>query len=147
MNKSGDKENLLKFFPQEIVKLLNDQELFGRMNDPTSPAYIKGPCGDEMEFYLVIEDNKITAVKYFTQGCDATRSCAAMTASLARGKIINEALSISSGEVIKKLKGFAGRPFALFNSGGKHFISRYCRLSLAIIERAIAGAVSVKAGF
>jgi nitrogen fixation NifU-like protein len=105
MNKAEDKENLLKFFPQEIVKLLNDSELFGRMNDPTSSAYIKGPCGDEMEFYLVIEENKITEVKYFTQGCDATKSCAAMTASLARGKTIKEALSISAGEVIQKLKG------------------------------------------
>jgi len=106
MNESEDKENLLKFFPQEIVKLINDQELFGRMNDPTSSAYIKGPCGDEMEFYLVIEENKITEVKYFTLGlCDATKSCAAMTASLAKGKTINEALSISAQDVIKKLKG------------------------------------------
>ena len=75
------------------------------MNDPTSSAYLKGPCGDEMEFYLVIEDNIITEIKYFTQGCDATRACAEMAAHLAYGKTIDEALSISAGEVIKNLKG------------------------------------------
>lgn len=88
-----------------IFKVPQEDEYFGRMNDPTSSAYIKGPCGDEMEFYLVIEENKIIEVKYFTQGCDATKSCAAMTASLAKGKTINEALSISAAEVIKRLKG------------------------------------------
>jgi nitrogen fixation NifU-like protein len=74
------------------------------MNDPTSSAHIKGPCGDEMEFYLVIENNKITDIKYFTQGCDTTKACAAMAAKLAYGKDIDEALSISAGDVIERLK-------------------------------------------
>ncbi|MFH1678080.1 MAG: iron-sulfur cluster assembly scaffold protein [Candidatus Omnitrophota bacterium] len=87
-------------YPQEVINLINDPELFGRMNDPTSSAYIKGPCGDEMELYLVIEEDKISEIKYFTQGCDATKACAAMTAKLAKGKTINEALSISAGQVI-----------------------------------------------
>jgi len=104
MSKSKDKENLLSY-PREIVKLLNDRKLFGRMNDPTSSAYMRGPCGDEMEFYLVIEEGTITDVKYYTRGCEATKSCAAMTASLARGKTINEALWISAQDVIKRLKG------------------------------------------
>ncbi|MEW6104278.1 MAG: iron-sulfur cluster assembly scaffold protein [bacterium] len=75
------------------------------MNAVTSSAYIKGPCGDEMEFYLSFEDNKITEIEYFTNGCDATKACAAMTANLAIGKTINEVLSISAQEVIKKLNG------------------------------------------
>ncbi len=80
-------------------------KFFGRMNDPTGSAYLKGLCGDEMEFYLIIEDSIITEIKYFTQGCDATKACAEMVASLACGKTINEALSISAGEIIKNLKG------------------------------------------
>jgi nitrogen fixation NifU-like protein len=75
------------------------------MNDPTASSYLKGPCGDSMEFYLVIENNKITDIKYYTDGCGATRACAAMVAHLAYGKNVKEALSISSGEVIKRLKG------------------------------------------
>jgi len=92
-------------YPKEIIKLLNNPKLFGRMNDPTSAAYLKGPCGDSMEFYLVIEDGRITDIKYYTDGCDATKACAAMAAHLAYGKVINEALAISAGEVIKRLKG------------------------------------------
>lgn len=46
-----------------MIKLLNDPKFFGRMNDSTSSSYLKGPCGDAMEFYLVIEDKMITDIK------------------------------------------------------------------------------------
>ena len=95
----------LREYPQEVIDLMNNLEYFGRMNDPTSSSYLKGPCGDAMEFYLVIENNKITEIKYYTDGCQATKACAAMAAKLADGKCIKEALTISAGEVITGLKG------------------------------------------
>ncbi len=98
-------ENYISGYPQEVLDLINDPEYFGRMNDPDGSAYLKGPCGDEMEFYLLIDKNKIAGVKYYAEGCDATRACAAMAAKLARGRTIKEALLISAGEVISKLKG------------------------------------------
>ncbi|MBU4304040.1 MAG: iron-sulfur cluster assembly scaffold protein [Candidatus Omnitrophica bacterium] len=101
---NNDKKEVLNY-PQEVIKLLNDPRFFGRMNDPTSSSYLKGPCGDSMEFYLVIENSKITDIKYYTEGCHATKACAAMAAHLAYGKSINDALSISAEEVIKNLKG------------------------------------------
>jgi len=104
MENKNNKERTLGY-PEEVIKLLNDPKFFGRMNDPTASSYLKGPCGDSMEFYLVIEDKKITDIKYFTDGCGATRACAAMVAYLAYGKTVKEALTISAGEVIKRLKG------------------------------------------
>jgi len=92
-------------YPQDVVDLINNQQYFGRMNDPVSSSYLKGPCGDAMEFYLVIERGKITQIKYYTDGCLATRACASMVAKLSEGKFIKEALSISAGEVITRLKG------------------------------------------
>ncbi|MDD4995762.1 MAG: iron-sulfur cluster assembly scaffold protein [Patescibacteria group bacterium] len=91
-----------------MYKHISAYKFFGRMNDPTSSAYLKGPCGDEMEFYLVIEDSVITEIKYFTQGCDATKDCAETAAHLAYGRTIDEALSISADEVIRNLKDLPG---------------------------------------
>lgn len=88
-----------------ILEFINDPEIYGRMNSPTSSACLKGPCGDEMEFYLVILEGKITEVKYFSEGCAATRACGAMTARLALGKQVFEALYISAGDVMGRLKG------------------------------------------
>ena len=100
-----NREEGLADYPQEVIDLINNERYFGRMNDSVSSSYLKGPCGDAMEFYLVIEKDIITEIKYYTDGCHATRACAAMAARLADGKTIKEALSISAGEVIARLKG------------------------------------------
>jgi len=104
MENNSNKEEILGY-SQEVIELLNDPKFFGRMNGPTSSSYLKGPCGDAMEFYLVIEEGRITEIKYYTDGCHATRACAAMAAKLAEGRTIKEALLISAGEVIAELKG------------------------------------------
>ena len=79
----------------------HDDEFFGRMSDPTAAASIKGICGDEMEFYLIIRDDHITDIRYYTNGCSNTRSSAHAVARRAKGRGINDALSISAGELIR----------------------------------------------
>jgi len=74
---------------------------FGRMNAPTAAASIKGICGDEMEFYLVIRGEQIDDIRYHTDGCRNTRSCGHAVARRAKGRSITEALSISAGELIR----------------------------------------------
>jgi nitrogen fixation NifU-like protein len=74
---------------------------FGRMNDPTSAADIRGPCGDEMEFYLEIRDETIVSVRYHTTGCGNTRACGYAVARRAEGRKVTDALSISAGEIIR----------------------------------------------
>jgi len=104
MKNSSSKEETIGY-PKEVISLLNDPKFFGRMNDPTASSYLKGPCGDSMEFYLVIENNKITDIRYYTDGCGATRACAAFVAQMAYGKTISQALKISANDVISSLKG------------------------------------------
>jgi len=98
------KEDIVTY-PEHIVGLAKNPKHFGRMNDPTGGAYIKGPCGDEMEFYLVIKDRIIEDVKFYTKGCIATIVCGSMTAQLVLGKSIDEALGISPRTVIDGLSG------------------------------------------
>jgi nitrogen fixation NifU-like protein len=76
-------------------------EYFGRMNDPTASASIKGLCGDEIEFYLVVRNDTIEAVKYYTDGCENTRSCGYAVARRAKGRKVTDALSISAGEIVR----------------------------------------------
>ena len=40
-------------------KSMPDEPFLGRMLVPTASAFLKGPCGDEMEFYLKITDGRI----------------------------------------------------------------------------------------
>ena len=80
---------------------MTDDEFFGRMNDPTAAASVKGLCGDEMEFYLVIRDDRIEDIRYHTNGCGNTRACGRAVARRAKGRSVTDALSISAGELIR----------------------------------------------
>ncbi len=88
------------------METINDKytKYFGRLNDPTSSAFIQGPCGDEMEFYLVIEKDKIQDIKFYTTGCEPTIMCAAVVAEKAIAKTIYEALGISAKQVMDVLQ-------------------------------------------
>ncbi len=94
----------LSIYPENIVALAKNPRHFGRMNDPISSAFIKGPCGDEMEFYLVINNAVLEVVKFYTDGCISTIVCGEMVSQLAQGKSIDEALGISPKEVMEMLK-------------------------------------------
>ena len=90
--------------PRSVLDLAGEKELFGRMNDPSGASCLRGPCGDEMEFYLDIENNIVKDIKYYTEGCEATKACGALTAGLAKGKLLEDALCISAGEIMKSIK-------------------------------------------
>jgi len=90
--------------PGNIIDLVKDNKYFGQMNDPSGSAYIKGICGDQMEFYIVVTNNIITDIKFHTDGCVYTTACGAMACKLAAGKSLQEALGISARQVIMELK-------------------------------------------
>jgi len=73
---------------------------FGRMNAPSGSAYVRGLCGDEMEFYLHIQDDVIQDVRYYTEGCEATRSCGQAVARRVKGQSVFDALTINPREII-----------------------------------------------
>jgi nitrogen fixation NifU-like protein len=86
-----------------IVEIAKNSPYFGRMNDPTTGTCLKGVCGDEMEFYLLKENDIIREIKFYTQGCTAAMVCGHLTSELALGASIQEALGISPKDVTEKL--------------------------------------------
>jgi len=90
--------------PSHILELSQDKTYFGQMNDASGAAYTKGLCGDEMEFYLVIENSIVTQIKYYTDGCVFTKACGAIVARFALNKPITEVLRISPQQIIEELK-------------------------------------------
>lgn len=73
---------------------------FGRMDDPDTAGVIEGPCGDSMEFYMMIRDGVISEIKYYTDGCENTRAGGYAVARRALGKSLRAALHINPGEII-----------------------------------------------
>ena len=80
-----------------------EDTFFGRMNDPSVGAWLTGPCGDTMEFYLVIANDVIERAKYHTDGCEFTRLCGRTVAQYVQGKHLRDALSLSGRHVLDEL--------------------------------------------
>lgn len=75
-------------------------ENMGRLNDPDGSAWIKGLCGDTIEIYLIIEDDKVTKALFHTDGCNASRACGSAAASLALGKMLKDVLRLSPADIL-----------------------------------------------
>ena len=84
--------------------MIKRDPLYGKMEHPSSSAHIQGPCGDSMAFFLKISSNVIRKIRCLTTRCGASKACALETARMARGKSLAQALFISPGKVIQKLK-------------------------------------------
>ncbi|MBF0315900.1 MAG: iron-sulfur cluster assembly scaffold protein [Oligoflexia bacterium] len=84
---------------------VNQDEFFGRMSDPTSASRIQGPCGDDMEFYLSLENHIIADVMYFTEtGCEHTRIAGRAVSRKIKGRNLIEALAVSPAEILYEEK-------------------------------------------
>jgi nitrogen fixation NifU-like protein len=90
--------------PSNILRVSQEEEYFGRMNDASGAAYVKGLCGDEMEFCIVIVNNIVTEIKYYTDGCVFTKACGRTAARFALKKSIPEVLRISPQQIVEALK-------------------------------------------
>ena len=109
-----------------IVEIAKDSEYLGRMTDPTASACVTGVCGDEMEFYLVIEERVIKEAKFFTRGCLSALICGHIVCQLAAERSVKDALSISPNDVIERL----------YNVGEDHC---HCSiLAVSALQRAVA---------
>ena len=96
--------NMTKVYSEKTLLYAQNPVNMGRMNDPTGAAWIKGICGDTIEIYLIIKDNRIIDTSFFTDGCGVTVACGSVITELAKNKTIESALSISPKSVIDSLE-------------------------------------------
>lgn len=62
-------------------------------------------CGDVMNLYIKVEDEKIVDAKFKTLGCGAAIATSSMVTEMVKGKSIDEALEISNRAVAEALDG------------------------------------------
>ncbi len=68
-------------------------------------AKITGPCGDTMEFWLWVDQDKIRKVSFLTDGCAPSLAAGSMTTCLAEEKTIAEAKALLQKDVLDALGG------------------------------------------
>jgi nitrogen fixation NifU-like protein len=82
----------------------------GEIENPDAVAVVGDPtCGDFIRVYLKVEDGKVSAFKFLTQGCPGAISTSSIATELAIGKTLEEALQLTDNDVIKAASGIPAR--------------------------------------
>jgi nitrogen fixation protein NifU and related proteins len=77
----------------------------GRMEDPDASASRVGWCGEVMEMYLRLAEDRITEASFWADGCLSTIACGDVLTTMARGMSLEAAAAITPEELIAALDG------------------------------------------
>ena len=99
MKSTSYSEKTLDHFrnPRNVGILEGDDVAVGRVGNPV--------CGDIMEMYLRIKDDRIVDIKFQTFGCGSAVATSSMTTELVLGMTLDEALEVTRKDVAEALDG------------------------------------------
>ena len=83
--------------PRNVGTLEGDDVAVGRVGNPV--------CGDLMEMYVRVKDDRIDDIKFQTFGCGSAVATSSMITELVMGKTLDEALEVSRADVADALDG------------------------------------------
>lgn len=103
-------EQIMKQIRKEYSEIVIDHwqnpRNFSKMENPDGYAQVKGSCGDTMEMFIRMKDDRIAECTFQTDGCSTTIVCGSMASEVAKNKTFTQALAlISSDEILKRLGG------------------------------------------
>ncbi|MBT9149751.1 MAG: Fe-S cluster assembly scaffold protein NifU [Dehalococcoidia bacterium] len=76
-------------------------------------------CGDMMTFYIKVEDNHLSDIKFKTFGCGAAIAVSSIVSEMARGKTLEEARKITPALVAEELQGLPKNKHHCSNLGAQ----------------------------
>tara|TARA_Y100000310_G_C20476132_1_gene712515 strand:+ start:101 stop:493 length:393 start_codon:yes stop_codon:yes gene_type:complete len=93
-------------YNKSVMKHFLKPKFSGEIKNPDAIGRVDNDsCGDLMEIYLKIKDNKIKDIKFQTMGCAAAIASSDILCELAKGKTLEQAKKIDNRLIIKKLHG------------------------------------------
>lgn len=99
MKSTSYSEKTLEHFrnPRNVGSLEGENVALGRVGNPV--------CGDLMEIYIRVEDDRIADIRFQTFGCGSAVATSSMITELVRGMTLDEALAVTRGDVADALDG------------------------------------------
>lgn len=117
----------LEMYQQNILDHYKHPRNFGELGNTQAKAHVANPlCGDELDFYLVFEDDKVTEVKFTGRGCTISMASASMLSEKLKGLEKSKIAELTNNEVVKLL-GVPVNPARM----------KCATLSLEAVQRAI----------
>jgi nitrogen fixation NifU-like protein len=96
----------LLFYNDLVVDHFTTPRNVGELENPDGRAVVGDPsCGDQMMVTIKIDDTRIVDIKFKSYGCPGAIATSSMMTELARGKTIEEALTLTDDDVVIALGG------------------------------------------
>ena len=93
-------------YSKKVMEHFMNPRNVGEIKDPNGIGHVGNPlCGDIMELYIKVKDDKIIDAKFKTFGCGAAIATSSMVTEMVKGKTIEEALKITNRTVAEALDG------------------------------------------
>ncbi len=93
-------------YSEKVMEHFRHPRNVGEMKNPDGIGHVGNPiCGDIMELYIKVNNNKIIDAKFKTFGCGAAIATSSMITGMVKGKTIEQALKISNKAVVEALDG------------------------------------------
>ncbi|MFW5722222.1 MAG: iron-sulfur cluster assembly scaffold protein [Desulfohalobiaceae bacterium] len=102
-----DQAALEKYGPL-VVERWRTMPYFGALAASNASARITGTCGDTMEIFLNISDERVADAGFLTTGCASSLVSCSACCELAMGASLEDAASISPEDVLELLGGLPG---------------------------------------
>ena len=92
----------------------------GEIENPDGIGEVGNPvCGDMMTFYIKVDNNHLSDVKFKTFGCGAAIAVSSIVSEMAMGKTLEEARKITPALVAQELQGLPKNKYHCSNLGAQ----------------------------
>ena len=98
------------FMNPRNVGAIENADGYGKVGNPV--------CGDLMEIFIKVKDEKIDDIKFRTFGCGSAIAVSSMVTEMAKGKSLDEAMKITPQRCSGRAGGIASSEDALLQPGG-----------------------------
>ena len=93
-------------YSEKVMDHFRNPRNMGEIPDADGMGTVGNPvCGDMMNIYIKVEDNRIVDIKFKTFGCGAAIATSSMITELAKDKTLDEAMKLTRTNVADSLDG------------------------------------------
>jgi nitrogen fixation NifU-like protein len=110
----------MPIYSEKVMDHFMNPRNVGEIENPDGIGEEGNPvCGDMMTFYIKVDNDRLSDVKFKTFGCGAAIAVSSMVSEMAKGKTIEEARKITPALVAKELEGLPKNKYHCSNLGAQ----------------------------
>ena len=108
----------MALYSEKVMEHFRNPRNIGVIENADGIGEVGNPvCGDLMTFYIKVKDNRLEDVKFQTFGCGAAIAVSSIVSEMAKGKTLEEAMSITNKDVAEELHGLPKNKLHCSNLG------------------------------